>query len=97
MNKNWSLLGIRIINVQSNGHPPKRKPVIMRRKYVWSVERMWAENATTIKTRISKETKRFSRMARGSSTVSALNIANKTKGSDKRGSPRCPQQELERK
>ena len=59
------LLGIRVVNVQSNGHPPERKPVIMRTKHVWSVERMWVENPTTVQTRISKETKRFSRMVIG--------------------------------
>ena len=59
------LLGIRVVNVQSNGHPPERKPVIMRRKHIWSVERMWVENPTTIQTRISKETKRFWRMVIG--------------------------------
>ena len=60
-----NLLGIRVVNVQSNGHPPERKPVIMRTKHVWSVERMWVENPTTVQTRISKETKRFSRMVIG--------------------------------
>ena len=38
----------------SNCYPPKRKPVIMRRKHVWSMKRMWAENPTTSQTRISK-------------------------------------------
>ena len=66
------LLGIRITNVQSNGYPLKRKPVIMRRKHVWFVERMWAENPTTIQTRFSKETKKFSRMVIGSSAVDLL-------------------------
>ncbi len=59
------LLGIRVVNVQSNGHPPERQPVVIRRKHVWSVERLWVENPTTIQTRISKETKRFSRMVKG--------------------------------
>ena len=68
----WSLLGIRIINVPSNGYPPKRKPVIMRRKHVWSVERMRAENPTTIQTMISRETKKFSRMVISSSAVDLL-------------------------
>ena len=49
--------------------PQKRKPAIMRRKHVWSVE---AENPTTIQTRISIKTKRFSHMVRGSSTVDLL-------------------------
>ena len=66
------LLGIRVVNVQSNGHPPERKPVIMRRKHVWFVERMWVENPTTIQTRISKETKRFSRMVIGFPVVDLL-------------------------
>ena len=67
MTKKFSpiLFGIQVVNVQSNGHPPERKPVIMRRKHVWSVERMWVENPTTIQTKISKETKRFSRMVIG--------------------------------
>ena len=67
-----NLLGIRIINVPSNGYPPKRKPVIMRRKHVWSVERVRAENPTTIQTMISRETKRFSRMVISSSAVDLL-------------------------
>ena len=48
---------------------PERKPVIMRRKHVSFVDRMWVENPTTIQTRISKETKRFSRMVISSSAV----------------------------
>ena len=67
-----NLLGIRIVNVQSDGYPPKRKPVTMRRKHVWSVERMWAENPITIQTRISKETKRFSHMVISSSAADLL-------------------------
>ena len=39
--------------------------MIMHRKHVWSVERMCVENPTTIHTRISNETKRFSLMEIG--------------------------------
>ena len=45
--------GMPIINAQSSGFPPKRKPVIMRRKDVWFSERMLTEYPATFQTRIS--------------------------------------------
>ena len=63
------LLGIRIIDAQSNGYSPERKPVIMRKKHVWFVGRMCV---TTIQTRISKGIERFSRMVMGSSALDLL-------------------------
>ena len=86
-------VGIRITNVQSSGDPQKRKPVFMRRKHLWFVESMWAENPTTIQTWISKETKRFSRMEISSlANESARNITSMIKDSHRRSSPRYPQQ-----
>ena len=84
LNKNGAkqkLLRIRVVHVQSNGHPPERKPVIMCRRHIWSVERIWVENPTTIQTRISKETKRFSRMVIGFPAADLLTKQKtKTKG-----------------
>ena len=49
------LLGIRIIKVQSHGYPVKRKPVIMRTKHVWFMERLRVENSATIRIEIKKQ------------------------------------------
>ena len=55
-----TLLGTKILHVQSNSYLLKRKPVIIRRMHVWFIERMLVKNPAAVRTRIKKETKRFS-------------------------------------
>ena len=57
---------------KANSYPPITKAEIMRRSFVWFVQRMWADNPAIIKESVCKETMRFSHMVIGFPAVDLL-------------------------